>query len=185
MDSIYIEKVLSGDTEAFRFFVKTYKDYAFSISYSVLKNTYSAEEAVQESFIKAFQNLSSFRSDAKFKTWFGRIVINESLRKLDSNKRETLSVDNVLESSIESVETCLQSLVKEEQTILITSVFESMQPNESLILDLFYLKENSILEICELTGWSKSKIKMLLLRGRKSFYFKLNKILKLELEEIL
>jgi len=96
MDSIYIEKVLSGDTEAFRFFVKTYKDYAFSISYSVLKNTYSAEEAVQESFIKAFQNLSSFRSDAKFKTWFGRIVINESLRKLDSNKRETLSVDNVL-----------------------------------------------------------------------------------------
>ncbi|MBE9467088.1 MAG: sigma-70 family RNA polymerase sigma factor [Bacteroidetes bacterium] len=185
MDSIYIKMVLSGDTEAFRYFVTTYKDYAFSLSYSLVKNQYSAEEVVQESFIKSFENLASFRKDAKFKTWFGRIVINESLRKLDLKKRETLSVDNVLENTIESVENSLQSLVKKEQTILITTVFESMQANESLVLELFYLKENSIIEIVELTGWSKSKIKMLLLRGRKSFYYKLNKMLKFELEEIL
>jgi DNA-directed RNA polymerase specialized sigma24 family protein len=64
-------------------------------------------------------------------------------------------------------------------------VFDLLQPNESIVLELFYLKEKSIKEIVDLTSWSESKIKMLLLRGRKSFYSKLNKMLKTEIKYIL
>ena len=183
MDNIYIRKVLSGDTEAFRYFVNTYKDFAFSLSYSILKNNYFAEEAVQVAFIKSFEKLSSFKKDASFKTWFGRIVINESLRKV--NKSIVISVDDVSEEIIKKVDNTIETLNKNEQKVLISEIFDLLQPNESIVLDLFYLKENSIKEIKEMTSWSESKIKMLLLRSRKSFYSKLSKTLKNEMEDIL
>jgi len=183
MDNIYIKKVLSGDTEAFRYFVNTYKDFAFSLSFSILKNRYIAEEAVQESFIKSFEKLASFRKDASFKTWFGRIVINESLRKI--NKKTALVMDEISEDLIKTVEDAVETLSKNEQKVLISDVFDLLQPNESIVLELFYIKENSIKEIVEMTTWSKSKIKMLLLRGKKSFYNKLSKMLKNEMEDIL
>ncbi len=183
MDSIYIRKVLSGDTEAFRYFVNTYKDFAFSLSYSILKNNYFAEEAVQEAFIKSFEKLASFRKDASFKTWFGRIVINESLRKV--NKKNVLSVNDISEDIIKVVDDTVETLNKNEQKVLISEIFDLLQPNESIVLDLFYLKENTIKEIKEMTSWSESKIKMLLLRSRKSFYSKLSKILRNEMEDIL
>lgn len=183
MDSIYIKKVLSGDTEAFRYFVNTYKDFAFSLSYSILKDSYIAEEAVQESFIKSFEKLATFRKDASFKTWFGRIVINESLRKV--NRSVALSVDEISENIIKTVDDALEILSRNEQKIIISEIFDLLHANESIVLELFYIKENSINEIIELTTWSKSKIKMLLLRGRKSFYDKLSKMLNNEMEDIL
>ena len=183
MDDIYIEKVLSGDTDAFLYFVKSYKDYAFSLSYSILKSKYLAEEAVQESFISSFENLAHFKKQSSFKTWFGRIIINKSLRRV--NKRAILPIDDISEGLIKTVEDTIETISKNEQKRLISEVFDLLQPNESIVLELFYLKEKSIKEIVDLTSWSESKIKMLLLRGRKSFYSKLNKKLKTEIKYIL
>lgn len=185
MDSIYIKKVLCGDTDAFRYFVKNYKDFAFSLSYSIVKDKYLAEECIQESFIKSFEKLKSFRQDSKFKTWFGRIVINESLSKMASRKKELFCVDEISEGDIQCVEDTLQSIVKMEQKFYISSVFELLPPKESLVLELFHLKEYSLKEITEITGWSISKIKMLLVRGRKDFYVKLSEMLKIDVKEIL
>ena len=57
MDDLYIKKVLEGDTDVFRYFVGQYKDMAFSLSMSVVKDEFLATDVVQESFMKAFQNL--------------------------------------------------------------------------------------------------------------------------------
>jgi len=180
MDDIYIKKVLEGNTDAFLYFVNRYKDFAFSLAYSILKSKYLAEEAVQESFISSYDNLSSFKKKSSFKTWLGRIVINNSLRK--TSKKETLSIDEISEVLIKSVEDTIETLTKDDQSRIITEVFELIHPNESIVLELFYLKEKSIREIKDLTNWSASKIKMLLLRGKKNFYSKLSKTLKTELK---
>lgn len=182
MDDIYIKKTLNGDTAAFKYFVCAYKDFAFSLSYSILKNKYLAEECTQLAFIKAFENLKSFRRDASFKTWLGRIVINLSLRQAE--KKEPEPVEEMPENQIAFVEDSLEGLYEEERKKYITAVFEMLPPQASLALDLFYLKENSLQEIAGLTGWSMSKVKMTLARGRKSFYSKLNELLKTELKEL-
>ena len=70
MDSVYIRNVLNGATEDFRFLIRKYKDLAFSVAVAVVKNEFDAEEVVQESFIKVFQHLKSFRGKSDFKTWF-------------------------------------------------------------------------------------------------------------------
>lgn len=185
MDNLYVDKVINGDVESFRYFVDTYKDYAFSLSISITKNSYSSEEAIQEAFIKAFENLSKYRGASKFKTWFGRIVINESLKRIDKKKEKALSIEDVSDDFIKTIDETICDIDIEDRRKIITEVFNSLKSNESLVLDLFYLKEHSTNEIIELTGWSKSKIKMLLLRGRKSFYNKLSNVLKYKLEELL
>jgi len=184
LDNIYIGKVLNGDVDAFGYFVSTYKDFAFSLAYSILKNSYQAEESVQESFIRAFDKLHTFRREAWFKTWFGRIIINESLRRI-KNERIYAKADEIQELEISDIDDSLKALLDEERRYFITRVFELLSHEESLVLELYYLKEFSVKEICFMTGWSLSKVKMLNLRGRKSFYSKLSGILKSEKKKIL
>lgn len=183
MDSFYIKKVLKGHTNSFSYFIETYKDFAFSLSYSILKNSYLTEEAVQEAFIKAFDKLNTFRQNASFKTWFGRIVINESLRKIKNND-QFIDTSEISGKEILDVESSMQNILSKERRFYISRVFESLSHEESLVLELYYLKEFSIKEICEMTNWSISKVKMLNLRGRKNFYIKLQTLLKSEMKKI-
>jgi RNA polymerase sigma-70 factor, ECF subfamily len=185
MDDFYIEKILKGDHNSFRYFIKTYNRFAFSLSYAILKDKHLTEDAVQDSFVKAFHGLKSFRRNSTFQTWLGKIVINESLRKAKSRAIEYVRYDEISDHEIEVVNDSINSLIIEEQKFYISAVFEQLSANESLALDLFYLKDNTIEDITEITGWSVSKTKMVLLRGRKNFYSQLKKTLRTEIKEII
>ena len=71
--------------------VDRYKDLAFTIAFRILGKREDAEEVVQDAFVKAFQNLSSFRQKAKFSTWLYRIVYNTAISKKRLKNR--LSID--------------------------------------------------------------------------------------------
>src|SRR5690606_2484938 len=143
MDSIYIRKVCNGDTEAFRYFLTTYKDMAFSIAISVVKNEVIAEEVVQDAYVKLFNNLKKFKGGSKFSTWFYRIVVNEALLTLKKNKNElvtfTADYDNDIPDDYD-----ILSLKAEEQTYMINEALKQLPANESLALRLFYLQEEQI-----------------------------------------
>ena len=180
MDDIYIRKVCEGDTEAFRYFLKQYKGMAFSLAISVVKDEFAAEEVVQDAFVKAFKGLKAFNRKSKFSTWFYRIVLNEAFMRLKKLKRNTIlfNADYVYDVPDESI---LQSLHEDEQTHLINEALKRLPPNESLVLRLFYLEEESIKSVCEITGWSESNTKVLLHRARKSMLVVLNKLKKSEI----
>ena len=69
-EGVYVEKVLSGNTSAFAYFVTTYQGMAINIAYRICENMQDAEDVVQESFVKAYKNLHTFRLESKFSTWF-------------------------------------------------------------------------------------------------------------------
>lgn len=184
MDSVFIEKVLSGDIDTFKYFVSKYKDFAISLSYAILKDKYLSEEAVQKSFIKAFEKLNTFKQHASFKTWFGRIIINESLSEV-ANCRKNTSLENISELEIVEVEYLLSNMIQKERQFIISKVFKKLTYDESLVLELYYLKEFTINEICEMTEWSQSKVKMLNLRGRRNFYHQMKIMLKHEMKDVI
>jgi RNA polymerase sigma-70 factor (ECF subfamily) len=72
----------NGDVSAFEQLVKRYDRKLFRIAQGVTHNAEDSQEAVQEAFFKAFQNLASFREESQFSTWLIRITVNESLMKL-------------------------------------------------------------------------------------------------------
>jgi len=178
MDDVYVEKVCQGDTESFRYFLKKYKDMAFSLSVSILKDEFIAEEVVQESFIKAFNGIKSFNSKSSFRTWFYRIVLNEAFQRRKKIKREFIEFQPEYNEEIVD-ESILLALDKDELIHNINEALKMLPDRESVVLRLFYLEEESIKDVCEITGWSESNTKVILHRARKSMLYALNKLIKL------
>jgi len=177
MEDTYIRKILAGDPEAFRYFLKKYQDMAFHVAVSIVKDSYYAEEVVQDAFMKAFRGLKSFNQKAKFKTWFYRIVINESFQRLRKNKREKVSYAPAEEILVLERNPLFLS-EEEEQKELIAHALNQLAPKESLVLGLFYLDDYSLDEICNITGWSLSNTKVILHRARKNIRTMLGSTIK-------
>lgn len=173
MDNLYIDKVLGGDTEAFRYFLKTYKDMGYNIAYSIINDEHYAEEVVQDAFMKAFNALKSFKRKSKFKTWFYRIVVNESFQRLKKIKKDQElfnSTDIDLYKNIEA---------DDDEALGTTAVkneLKKLLPKERLAINLFYLEEYKISEIMGIAGWSKSNTKVILHRARKKLHSGLDRI---------
>ena len=184
MDDHYIKKVLDGQTDEFRYFIKQYKDLAFSVAFSVVKNEFSAAEVVQESFVKAYENLKSFKGESKFSTWLCRIVINESFKTARKEKRIVSETGFVSGLDYQENPLIFDELKESEQKYYINECLNRLPANEYLVLRLFYLAENSIKEICEMTGWSESNVKVHLHRSRKNMQELLQRMLKTEVKSL-
>ena len=68
-EQTHIGMVLKGDSSAYRFVVERNKKIVYSIAFRILNNTEDAEDAAQESFIKAYHQLHTFEGKSKFSTW--------------------------------------------------------------------------------------------------------------------
>lgn len=178
MDDIYAEKVCQGDKDAFRYFLRKYKDMAFSLSVSILKDEFIAEEVVQDSFLKAFNGMRSYNAASTFKTWFYRIVLNEAFQRRKKLKKDFLQFLPDYNEDIKD-QSILFDLDKDEQIHNINEALKMLPDRESVVLRLFYLEEESIKDVCEITGWSESNTKVILHRARKSMLCALNKLKKL------
>jgi RNA polymerase sigma-70 factor (ECF subfamily) len=80
LDLVHATK--NGDVAAFEQLVKRYDRKLLRIAQSITHNKEDSQDAVQEAFLKAYQNLSAFREDSKFSTWLFRIIVNQSLMRL-------------------------------------------------------------------------------------------------------
>jgi len=184
-DKFYIQKVIEGHAESFRFLIDRYKDKAFSVAYSVLRNKTIAEDAVQESFIKAFNKISTFRGDAAFSTWLMRIVVNESIKELRRRKMEIEGQKNIANIDELNINNSVKLLKEEEQKTFIEKTLKKMPQQEALTLQLFYIDEMNLKEIVDVMQIKLGHIKVLLFRGRKRFYGLLKTELKHELTDII
>jgi len=180
MDEFCIRHILEGDSEAFRQIITKYKDMAYSLAMSVIKNESYAEEILQSSFLIAYDKLSTFKGISKFSTWFYRIVINESFKYAKKHKTEFIDfVETPPEIPIE-YENAILKLEVDDQKYFINEALKRISPKESLILRLYYLDENSIEEIGSETGWSTSNIKVILHRARINLRLILTDVYKLD-----
>jgi RNA polymerase sigma-70 factor (ECF subfamily) len=99
-DDQIIQECLSGNTDAYKNLVDKYQIRIINTCYKYTKNINDAEDVAQEVFLKAFQNLSSFKFDSKFYSWIYRIAVNTCLNYINSrekrNEKETISKENCL-----------------------------------------------------------------------------------------
>lgn len=180
-DFVLIERIKKGDIKSFEILVDRYKDISLNLSYTILKNKEYAEDTVQEAFIKVYHKLNTFKFKASFKTWLYRIVINTSYNNLKKNQKYSFQEDIHIDESIND-----RNLSNEEdQKKYINLALSKLNDNEALVLRLYYLAELSIKEIEKSTGFSLSKIKTSLHRGRNNLYFQLKEILGNEIDDLL
>ncbi len=183
---IYIQKVLDGDTAAFTPLVDAYKNMVYTIALKTMGDPTEADDVAQESFVKAYQQLSHFNGTSKFSTWLYTITYRTALYALRRNKIKTQSItDNDTETFISYTPSQLVLLSQQERKHFVKEAIDSLPKIEGLLVTLYYINESSIDEIHEITELSKTNIKVKLFRARKKLKTKLSSLLNEELKSIL
>jgi RNA polymerase sigma-70 factor (ECF subfamily) len=99
-----VKMATRGDLEAFSQLVLRYQEVAYHYAYTILKDSASAEDATQDSFIRAFQSMAGFRGDS-FRAWILKIVTNsayDALRRLKRHPIQSLFLEDEYSGEIES-----------------------------------------------------------------------------------
>ena len=99
-DLILVRRAKRGDYKAFDLLVLKYQSRIIGLAMKFVKDIQTAEDVAQESFIKAYKSLDSFREESAFYTWLYRIASNTSKNYLISKKRK----NELLESEVFSSE---------------------------------------------------------------------------------
>ena len=178
-DLAIIDRILSGDQAAYRALIDRHKSYAFTIAYRILHDREEAEEVAQDAFMKVFQSLGTFNREAKFTTWFYRVVFNAALGRKRKTQLPTSHLDEVDPNRLGTSPN--DELAAAEKSRYIQLAMTHLPPDDVMILTLFYLKELSLEEMADITGISTNTIKVKLHRARKRMAEVLSGLLKHEL----
>ncbi|MGB5287785.1 MAG: sigma-70 family RNA polymerase sigma factor [Ignavibacteriaceae bacterium] len=168
-DQEIIDSVRKGNDSDYSIIVNRYKNKAFSMLKRMLKNDFDAEEVLQDCFLKAFNSLGTFKGEAKFSTWFYRIVYNTALTRLSSKKRKTETEMSSVEEHFDlESEFGSDEIEKKDVSQLIHDTISKLPERYSAIITMFYLNEMSIEEISEVMQITVSNVKVMLHRSRNS-----------------
>jgi RNA polymerase sigma factor (sigma-70 family) len=182
-DIKYIEEVLSGKVNSYRYIIDRHKDKAFNLALRICGNHEVAEEIAQDSFLKAYRSLKSFKMKSSFATWLYRIVYNTAISYVRVKKTGILSLEDFPADAIDFIgeNTNDEEAEKDYRNSLVNFALQKINEDERGLISLYYYEEMSTDEISDVTGISKSNIKVKLFRARQKMLEIIEKIEKKKL----
>jgi len=182
-DIIYVNQVKAGNINAFSFLVDRHKDNVYNLAFRISGNHEEAEDIAQDSFIKAYRALNGFKLKSSFSTWLYRIVYNTAISQVRTRKKGVLSLDDFPVDATDFIgyDSTEEEAEKEYRNSLINFALQKIDAEGRSLICLYYYKEMSIMEISDVTGISKSKVKVKLFRTRQKMLEIIEKVEKKKL----
>lgn len=186
-DNEIIESVLAGDQALFSELVKRHQSYVFTLAMRFVRKREEAEEVAQDTFVKAFRSLASFKKESKFTTWLYTISYHTAMTHLRKKKLVTTSIDEDNKSAqIENYNSYNElSAEKKSRSFYVNKAIESLRPDDATLITLFYHGEQTIDEISKIMNIESNGAKVKLHRARHRLKEKLELLLKEEVKELL
>lgn len=158
-----IKKLKKGQEDAYIFLVEQYGNRLLSSCYLILKDRQEAEDIVQETFIRVFKKIHTFKGNSSLYTWIYSIALNQSRDRLKKKYDCLIFEEAWIEN--ENVDLEYQVEKKFDRELLRKELFQ-MNVIYREVLVLFYFEEFSIKEIANLLDEKEGTIKSKLSRGR-------------------
>ncbi len=168
-----IKSCKRGDRKAQFEIYKQYSKAMYNTSFRILKYSAEAEDAIQESFLKAFQNLGSYQGNVSFGAWLKRIVINTSLDVLRRQKYEFENIDD-LKIGIEEEDLHHDESETEFKVEQVKKAMLDLPDGYRIVLSLNLLEGYDHYEISEILGITASTSRSQLMRAKKKLLELLN-----------
>jgi RNA polymerase sigma-70 factor (ECF subfamily) len=160
---------------------KLYYKAMYNTALRILKDTFEAEDIMQESFLTAFSKLSTFKSQSRFGdenvpfgSWLKRIVINKSLTQLKKNKRLEQWNDETKTSKLEVEDSVNETDYHSVKVEKILSAIKSLKSNYSVILTLSLIEGFDNEEIANILKTNNQQVRTTISRAKA----KLRKVLE-------
>ena len=175
----------SGNKRAFDDLVLAHKDKIFNLCYWYLQDYQEANEQAQETFIKVFKGLKSFRFESSFSTWLHRIAVNTCKNRITSLeyrfRKKTDSLDNPemadhfnpgdgISDEIQSPDVALE---KKQKSAFVQKAINALPEAKKTMIVLRDIEGLSYEEIADITGLKQGTVKSKLARAREDLKNKL------------
>ena len=170
-----VQRVLQGDVNAFEKLVLEYEKSVYAITQRMTGNAEDAADMTQETFIKAYNSLSSFRGDSKFSVWLYRIATNVCLDFLRSRSRKPTVSLSVEDDDGEEVELDIADESQSPERLLergltrdaVRRGLDALSPEYRQILLLREIQGLSYEEIADVLTLEVGTVKSRIFRARK------------------
>ena len=170
-----VQRVLQGDVNAFEKLVLEYEKSVYAITQRMTGNAEDAADMTQETFIKAYNSLSSFRGDSKFSVWLYRIATNVCLDFLRSRSRKPTVSLSMEDDDGEEVELDIADESQSPERLLergltrdaVRRGLNALSPEYRQILLLREIQGLSYEEIADVLTLEVGTVKSRIFRARK------------------
>ncbi len=175
-DSLWVQRTLAGETQAFGELVRRYERDVFNLAYRMLNDWREAEDAAQEAFLRAYAHLDRYDQRRSFKTWLLSIASNHCIDRLRRRRLTMLSLDEplpphpALTSNSPDPE---EATLANERSAQVQKLLAELSPDYRLAVILRYWYDYSYAEIAEMLQTTESAIKSRLFRARQTLAAKL------------
>ncbi|SHH20391.1 sigma-70 family RNA polymerase sigma factor [Massilia sp. CF038] len=176
VDALLVEKAQAGERYAFDCLVVKYQRRLVQMVATMTFNMDDAEDVVQDSFIKAFRALSSFRGEASFYTWIFRITLNTAKNFLTTKRSRAIismelttnedgtPVDHALADESQSPSASLQN---RQPVAVLNETLQRMPTPLSTALVLCEIEGLSYQEIADMMGTPIGTVRSRIFRARE------------------
>lgn len=170
-----IRRILAGEKHLFHALIRPCEKPVYFLLLSLLRNESEAEDAAQETAIKVYRNLCSFRGESQFRTWVLTIARNEGLARLRKAKsRPEDSLDALSEDAGDFTPAVLTSwrevpgkeLERQELRTLIRQALDCLPEKYRNVMLLRDIEEMDVRETAAVLGISEAAVKVQLHRAR-------------------
>ncbi len=165
-DERLVASALAGDDEAFALLVARHKRAVLRTASRFARSAAELDDLGQETFLRAYRDLKTFRGDAPFPHWLARITVRACYDALRKRRREEKNV------SLDALPLPLpdpasdREPAAEEARMILSAAMARLSPTDRTIVTLLELEERTVREIADLFGWSASRVKVRAFRAR-------------------
>ena len=166
-----IKEILNGKTEQYEYFLDRYGQQVFVLVDRIVSCQEDAEELTQDVFLKAFQQLSSFKAESSFSTWIYRIATNLAISAVRKKRNDVLRLDDSVFANLSDIQVdkALED-DSEEQMERLQQAMNQLEADERALITLYYLEEKPLAEVAFILGMTEGNAKVKLHRIRKKLY---------------
>jgi len=168
-EKVWIRQAVVGDREAFTRLVEAYQIPVYNLAYRMLGDAREAEDAAQETFLRAYTRLNTFQTDKKFSSWLLAIASNHCIDRLRRRRFTWLSLDELpfLEQVASERNQPEAAAIQQEKRDEVRKMLDHLPPEYRAAVILRYWYEFSYREIAEVMDTTESAIKSRLFRARE------------------
>ncbi len=176
IDNILISRCQTGDKDAFRQLVERCQRMVFSVALKMLADEDEAKDAMQETFLRVWLNISKYDSRRSFTTWLFAIVSRLCLDRLKGRARIiALPEDEAVLRHYASADG-QHDLENREWVAIVRLLAEKLSPKQRLVFTLSQLEGLSSQEVEEATGYTAKQVKSNLYAARQTIRERLMKM---------
>lgn len=177
-DDVLVEKAIGGSEAAYKKLVDKYERALFFHILKMIKDREQVEDLVQESFVKAFDNLNTYSTNYAFSTWLYRIATNHTIDYLRKKKLKTLSIDKPRKTKDGELEMQLpdesaktdRNIIRKQRQSIVRNAIEDLPEKYRKVIQLRHMEEKSYQEIAEVLDLPLGTVKAHIFRAREMLY---------------